>query len=283
MKKSNAFLFFIIIFSLTSKAQKINYSPAYFGPNANPVPEFTDAAIPAKTTIKFSGDHYFGFGDKTDAMALAIEIPLLSEQISLKVWGNFFEKYKVTQNIYDERNMQNGKLSGTAGGDIYVQTRILILKEKKYTPNVILNSTLKTASGTAFEARRYFDTPGYYFDTEIGKSFRFKNKVLNEIRPVIDFGFLCWETTNSTQNDAYLYGGKLILSNQLFDFENAVSGYYGWMKNGDNPLVYSSKLIFKQDNFNMFAQYQYGIKDFPYHHIQAGISFTLFKLTPRYK
>ncbi|NDV47292.1 hypothetical protein D0T49_09570 [Paludibacter sp. 221] len=266
-----------------SNAQTVNYSPAYFGPNANPVPEFTDAAIPAKTTIRLSGDYYFGFGDRTGNIVFAAEVPLLAKRVSLKVWVPMFENYKVTQAVYDERNMEGGELSGAArGGDFYVQTRILILPEKKYAPSIILNSTLKTASGTNFGQRRYFDTPGYYFDVEIGKSIHLKNKLLSEIRAVADLGFLCWETTGSTQNDAPMYGGKIILSNRLIDFENTLSGYYGWIDNGDKPLVYSSKLNFKQPNFNIFAQYQYGINDFPYHHIQLGVAFVLSKLTPKY-
>ena len=269
------------LFVLNLKAQ-VNYSPAFFGPNANPVPEFTDATIPERTTVSFSGDYYFGFGDSTACAQLKIEVPLLPKRISLKTWVVVGEYYSVNQPTFDRRNM-SGKASGMAGGDIYVQTRIRITQESKYCPSIILNSTLKTASGTNFDQRRYFDTPGYYFDVEIGKSIHTESKIISEIRAVADLGFLCWETTNSTQNDAPMYGGKLILSNKLFDFENALSGYYGWINNGDAPLVYGSKLTFKRANINFFAQYQYGIKDFPYHHIQAGAAFSLAKLTPKYK
>ena len=271
-----------LLFSIGSFAQTVNYSPAYFGPNANPVPEFTDATIPATTTVKVSGNYYFGFGDNTSNLNFNVEIPLLPERVSFKVWVVPIERYRVTQAIYDKRNMAGGRLSGTANGDFYVQTRMLILKERKIAPAIIFNSTLKTASGNNFLQRRYFDTPGYYFDVELGKSIHLENKIIDEIRFVANLGFFCWETTNSTQNDAFMYGGKIILSNRLFDFENSLSGYYGWMKNGDAPLVFNSKLIFKQPKFSIFMQYKYGIKDFPYHHVQTGISFTLPKLTPRY-
>jgi hypothetical protein len=282
MEKKLCFYVVFAALCLGISAQ-VNYSPAYFGPNANPVPEFTDATIPAMTTVKFSGDYYFGFGDNTTNMTLTTEIPLLPERLSFKIWINMLENYDVTQAVYNERNMTGRKLSGMAGGDFYIQTRIFILAEKTYIPAVILNSTLKTASGTNFQQRRYFDTPGYYFDVEFGKSIYLQNKVLNEIRFVADLGFFCWETTNSIQNDAPMYGGKIILSNALFDFENTLSGYHGWMNNGDKPLVYRSKLNIKQAKFNIFAQYQYGIKDFPYHHVQAGFSFILENLTPKYK
>ena len=260
----------------------INYSSAYFGPNALPVPEFSDATIPKETTLRLSGNHFFGFGDVTTGFDLRIEIPLLPERVSFKIWYTGFETWRVTQEIYDHRNMLGGNLRGTAWGEFYLKTRMLLLTERERRPNIILNSALKAAAGTNFEQRRHFDTPGYYFSVEIGKSFFPRRRFLDEIRTVAHLGFLCWETTNSTQNDAPLYGGKIILRNRLFDFENTLSGYYGWMNNGDAPLVVSSRLTFKQPNFNFFLQYLYGINDFPFHHIQAGIAIRLPSLTPRY-
>ena len=281
-EKHCVFLLVVCVFPLISLAQNVDYSPAYFGPNANPVPSFSDASIPQETTLESSSNHHFGFGDYTRNLTLLAEIPLLPQRISLKTWAALFERYQLTQKVYNKRKMEGGTLKGKANGDIYVQTRILVLKESKWKPSMLLNITLKTASGTKFKQRRYFDTPGYYFDLEVGKSIHFDNKFLNEVRVVADIGFLCWETTNSTQNDAPMYGGKLILSNDLLDFENTLSGYYGWMNNGDRPLVYAVKLTLKQAGFNSFVQYQYGLKDFPYHSIQMGASFALPILTPKY-
>ena len=64
MKRIGSLLLVIISVQLIC-GQTVKYSTAWFGPNANPVPEFTDARIPAKTTISLMGDYYFGFGDKT--------------------------------------------------------------------------------------------------------------------------------------------------------------------------------------------------------------------------
>ena len=270
-------------------SQHVKYAPAWFGPNANPVPEFTDATIPSATTLQLMGDYYFGYGDITKNGYFKIEIPLLPERVSFKIWTSMFEHYRVTEEVSELRQM-NGTTSGKANGDFYVQTRILMLKENKRNPAIILNSTLKTASGTNFKERRYFDTPGYYFDMEIGKSFFFNNKILNEIRFVGNLGFLCWETTNSTQNDAPMYGGKMIARINQWQWENTIAGYYGWMHThpfygsdyGDTPLVYSTKLTFKRKKIVYFAQYQYGIKDYPYHQLRVGVSFKIEKLTPQY-
>ena len=288
MKKISITIISLICFHLIF-AQTVKYSPAWFGPNANPVPEFTDATIPSETTVQLMGDYYFGHGDETLNGYFKIEIPLLPERVSFKIWTSLLEHYRVTETVSNLRQM-NGVTSGKANGDFYVQTRISLMKENLIKPAVILNSTLKTASGTNFKERRYFDTPGYYFDVEIGKSLIINNKIINEIRFVGNLGFLCWETTNSTQNDAPIYGGKIIIGNNDWKWENTLSGYYGWMHTnptygssyGDTPLVYATKFTFKKNKINYFTQYQYGIKDFPYHQLRAGISFSIEKITPQY-
>ena len=283
MKKTCIIL--LVIICQQGIYSQVRYSSSWFGPNANPVPEFTDATIPSKTTISLMGDYYFGYGDRTQNGYIKVDIPLLSERVSLKIWSAVMEHYQTTEEIKQNRGAST--TSGSEVGDIYVQTRIRLWKEQKNRPEVILNSTLKTASAKTFATRRYFDTPGYYFDVEMGKSFFTKSSFISEIRLVADAGFLCWETTNSAQDDAPMYGGKIILGNQDWKIENTLSGYWGW-KNlkdktyGDVPLVYSLKLIKQTKNLNYFAQYQYGIHDFPYNQIRVGVSFPLSKLTPKF-
>ena len=288
MRKISIFLF-LSAFILPVISQ-VKYSPAWFGPNANPVPEFTDALIPAKTTVSLMGDYYFGFGDETKNSYFKVEIPLLLERVSVKIWISVFEHYQVTDELSALRGMEG--TSGNASGDFYVQTRISLLKEKKNAPAIILNSTLKTASGTNFIEKRYFDTSGYYFDVEAGKSFYTKNKFINEIRAVGNLGFFSWETSDSRQNDAPMYGVKLIVGNKTWKLDNTLSGYWGWIHTskfinmpdyGDTPLVYATKFSIKKGKINYFAQYQYGITDFPYHQLRLGISFPIEKLTPKFK
>ena len=285
-------IFLLVILSLQGIYSQTPYSTAWFGPNANPVPEFTDATIPAKTTITLTGDYYFGHGDQTVNGYAKIEFPLIPERVSFKVWSTILEHYQVTDQVSAQRAMLDGNTSGKANGDIYFQTRILLLKETNNAPDIILNTTLKTASGTYQQYRRYFNTPGYYFDAEIGKSLHTQSSFISEIRAVVNVGFMCWETERqSTQDDAPMYGGKIIIGNSDWKLENTLSGYWGWMHTnvrygadyGDAPMVYAAKITKLTKNINYFAQYQYGIKDFPYQQIRLGVSFTIDKLTPKYK
>lgn len=279
MSKIALLLLFLIPFSCFGQ---VNYASEWFGPNALPVPDFTDATIPQNTTASLMSDYYFGFGDRTQNEYFKVEVPLLPKLISFKLWTTLLENYHVTEAVKEEREME-GPLAGGAYGDIYVQTRISIFKETKNIPAIILNSTLRTASGTAFHRRRYFNTPGYYFDVEAGKSFDLHNSVIRKIRVVTDLGFLCWETTNSTQDDAPLFEAKVILENRIFQLEGSFGGYSGWMRDGDQPLVWRIKLVKPTKIFDYFVQYQNGVNDFPYHQIRIGVNYRIASLTPKYK
>ena len=52
---------------------------------------------------------------------------------------------------------------------------------------------------------------------------------------------------------------------------------------GDNPLVYNIKVIQNVKNFKIFGQYQYGIRDYPYHQLRFGFTFEIPFLTPSYQ
>jgi len=271
-------------------AQTVKYSTAWFGPNANPVPEFTDACIPQYSTITLSSDYYFGFGDQTTNVNAKLEVPLLPERISLVIWLTCLERYRVTPEVNADRGMPEGVVEGNAAGDFYVQTRISILKNRAILPDITLNSTIKTASGTNFPERRYFDTPGYFFSLEIAKSLSTGMKFMSEVRFVANIGFFCWQTYSSMQDDSWLYGLKTITGNNRWNLECSLSGYHGWMHSspvygpdyGDAPVVFAARLNLFNRTSSYFAQYQVGLNDFPFHQLRLGVSISMEKLTPRY-
>lgn len=259
----------------------IHHTTNYFGPNANPVPDFTDARIPESTQLSIYGDYYFGHGDKTISNLKKIEIPIISEKVSVKIWKVLLEKYSVTDEVKNRRGMQKNK--GIATGDVYIQTRIKLLSEKEKLPCIILNSTLKTASGSDFKNRRFFNTAGYYFDLEMGKSFMFENSFIKELRVVSDLGFYSWDiqTPNlNVQDDAVMYGFKAVLKHKSIIWENTFSGYTGWIK---RAIVFASKIGVETKNKTVwFLQYQHGIRYFPFEQFRIGVQLPLKKLTPHF-
>jgi hypothetical protein len=282
--KSGVFFALTLLFQIRLIAQpKVNYAPAWFGPNANPVPAFNAAQIPAKTQLNVMGDFYFGHGDNTASTRIEIEVPLISEAVSIKLWNTPFEYFNVTPAMAANRKMAD--LTGYATGDYYFQTRIKILNEQKNKFDLVGNATMKTASGNQFENRRYFNTAGYYFDLELGKSFQKKSDGTH-IRIAANLGFMSWITSVHTQDDALLYGIQFIFGGKKWESQTSFSGYWGWMHThpkygpefGDAPMIASTQIRFKQKKTAYFWQYQ----DFPFHQIRFGISFSLAKLTPSF-
>lgn len=281
-------VFFFFIQNFFFSQTLIHHTTNYFGPNANPVPEFTEAAIPSITQFSVTADYYFGHGDQTASSNLKLEIPLLKEKISVKLFATAAEYYKVTDEVSDRRMMQ--KKEGFATGDLYIQTRIRLLSENSKRPAIIFNSTLKTASGSEFKNRRFFNTAGYYFDVEMGKSFIFPHAFVEEIRLVSDLGFFSWDvqTPNlNVQDDAFMYGLKLILKHKNLSWENTISGYHGWITRvpdyGDQPIVFGSKLNYNSGGKSFFLQYQHGIRYFPFEQIRIGFQLPLEKWTPNFQ
>ena len=286
MQKFIYILLTVWLLNQSVHSQEILYSPAWFGPNANPVPETSNGEISTYSTISLSGNYYFGFGDQTRNLFVKTEVPLLAEKVSLSVWATLAENYEVTPALALQRNMK--ELKGKAKGDVYIQTKFLITGEKKYIPGINGRISLKTAAGNNVANRRFFDTPGYFFDFEIYKYVYSDQEANFHVKTIMNLGFFSWETNNSVQNDAPIYGLNVILIKNKIALENSLSGYYGWMsiKNpnyGDRPLVYTSKINYTNKKNKYFIQYQYGIKDFPYHHLSVGTALELDKLTPHYK
>jgi hypothetical protein len=250
----------------------MNASPKYFGPNALPVPEMSNALVQDKLSLDIAGDTYFGYGDNTEDIYTKLIIPLFPSRVSLSLWFVPMEWYKTTEAIRDERFSLQEVPEGNVTGDLYVGTNIQLLHDKKYYPDVVLNIVLKTASGGDLYAARYYDTPAYWFDVTAGKSIFFSHSFVQELRVVGNAGFLCWQTLKSYQDDAFMAGLKLNVVTRYLDLETDCSGYTGWIGNGDSPLVLRTKLIYKNTGWRIFGQYQYGLNDYPYHQIRLGAS-----------
>ena len=94
---------------------------------------------------------------------------------------------------------------GHLSGDVYVSTDIQVLKEKRWRTDWVVRAALKTASGGEYYHARYYDSPGYFFDTSLGKSFSLGRdaKWNHRLRGALSTGFLCWQTDNGRQNDAF--------------------------------------------------------------------------------
>ena len=88
------------------------------------------------------------------------------------------------------------------------------------------------------------------------------------------------------QDDAVLYGVKIILKGESWSWENTFSGYKGWVKRGEDygnhPIVVASRINYQPKNTIYFLQYQKEIQNFPYDQVRLGINLPLKSLTPHF-
>lgn len=193
-----------------------------------------------------------------------------------------FELYQVDENTYTKREML-GKNMGIALGDVYVQSRFRLIPENEIFPNIIIQSTLKTATGTQFYNRRYFDTPSYYFDLEIGKNFICTDNY--KLRVIADIGFFSWQMYSSVQNDAPMYSLKTNFRRKSIQFDTEIAGYSGWKYKleevyGDRPVIWRNRLNYFIQQNGIFCSFEKGLRDYPYQQINIGLSVPLHFMQP---
>ena len=244
-------------------------APAYFGPNALPIIDMLDGRTSSVLRVELAGEGYIGYKEKnrTADLFARVCIPLFTRWANLTVWMPVFGWY----DQYDG--------TGKGAGDAYVSADIQILHNEwfkspkaKYIPQMTVRAGIKSASGEQFERRRHFDCPGYFFDLAIGQSIPIQSV---ELRFAGTAGFLCWQTDNARQNDAVMYGLQAQLKHEYFSVQATWGGYVGWEKHGDAPMSIKARAAGHIKGFEPYIQYQYGIKDYPFHQIRLGLVYNI--------
>lgn len=252
--------------------QYIGLSTAYMGPNALPVPEVKDASLSKYPELDYSSNYYFQKGDHTADANIKFTYPF--DRVQVSAWIVPLEYFHITDTlIRDKRAIRYENPEGTASGDLYMGTHVKIIDNPQW-PDVVLGFVFRTASGSKLSMARFTDMPGYYFDLSVGHTFRPDHEKLKKIRLYGMAGFYVYQTYDllHNQNDALLYGLGANMDFENISITNQLGGYYGYLDIGDRPLVYRFKFKFKQQHFDWFLRYQYGINDFPYQ--STGIGFT---------
>lgn len=256
--------------------QYMTYTSAFFGPNALPVPELYDGRLPMNHQAEISTDVFWGYGDQTQSLSTRLVYAAIPGRLTLNVWGVLAEHYQTSMAVRDLRASQVENAEETLLiGDLYLSTNLALLREQRLQPDLNLEIVLKTSASKTSSSARYFDTPGYYFNLTAGKSLHFKHAFIDELRLVGNFGFLCYQLNSEFQNDAPLFGGKLLLKHDQWLLEGGIHGYSGWLDQGDRPLLLRGKLAYQSGPFQLFLQYQHALRDYPFRRLQTGICFDL--------
>lgn len=263
------FVFCAPLFALTpiekpNLKEPTGIAPAFFGPNAFPVPDMLDGLTQSELHLELAGEGYFGYdGSRTGDIFARVHVPLFTRWANISLWMPVYGWY----NQYDGR--------GSGAGDVYISADIQILHNEwfktpnaKYILQMTLRAALKTASGEQMERRRHYDCPGYFFDLSMGQSIPMKHVTL---RLAGSAGFLCWQTDNGRQNDAVMYGLQAALKHEYVSLQATWGGYFGWERYGDRPMTIKARVAGHVKGFEPYVQYQYGIKDYPFHQVRMGL------------
>lgn len=267
-------------------------SPYYFGPNAFAVPDMLDGRVSGDLRIELTGDYFHGNrGDHTEDVALKVNVPLWTRRANLTVWMPVMEWYKNSDRNIAACRIQPAHQAeakkGSLMGDVYMSADMQLMKEKKdkkFRPDWTLRAALRTASGGEFFHARYYDGPGYFFDTSLAKSFAVgKGDWKHRLRVAASTGFLCWQTDNGRQNDAVQYGVMLKWENRYFSLSETFGGYNGWEHNAGNggniahdcPMTLKTNLSYRIKAWEIVAAYQYGLRDYPYQQIRLGAAYNI--------
>ena len=258
-------------------------APMYFGPNAFPVPDMLDGRVQNHLRVEIAGDGYFGFqGDKTADAFARVFIPLFTDRVNLTIWMPVMEWYEMTPERQRVCRLQDSAaIAGHGAGDAYFSTDIQILRDRKWAPDIALRAACKSASGGQYELARHYDCPGYFIDLSLGKSWYLGERQSGdkargdgvELRLAGSAGFLCWQTDNGRQNDAVMYGLQMLVKSQYVSLRTTWSGYVGWEDMGDRPMIIKGRLCGHAKGFEPYVEYQYGIKDYPFHMVRVGLAY----------
>jgi hypothetical protein len=242
----------------------IHITPGYLGPNALPVPEIKKGIVVPGNNLEFGMDMHFRTGDPTQNISGKYYRSFADNKIAIEVWGVMLEHYAMSDTVRDERIARDKDGKGIAVGDLYFATMIQLVKDRKF-PDMMLRMAGRTASGGHLDAARYSDSPGYFFDLSLSKSYPAAGGRMT-FRPYATLGFYSWQTNDelNLQNDALLYGAGAECKWANWTLSNTLGGYSGYKHERDRPMVYTLDLVHKLKRNAVRFQYLCGIRDWTY-------------------
>ncbi|HAG15837.1 MAG TPA: hypothetical protein DCG69_04840 [Bacteroidales bacterium] len=253
-------------------------SPAFMGPNAFPVPAVQDGLVSANFELETSLEGHFNVHENTENIFTKVSIPLMKDKIVLEMSMVPVELFWYDTLIRDQRFSRNYEGKGIASGDVYVGTHIQLVENRAHWPDIMVDFTLKTSSGNQFESARFSKSNGYYLAISGGKSyFLADTKFIRSVRLYAMLGFYAWQTNlaDHMQDDALLYGFGFRLNSSRFSWSNELAGFYGYLNNGDRPLVYRSQLqTIRDKKLNYALRFEHGTTDYDFRSIRISLIYS---------
>ncbi|QGY44478.1 hypothetical protein GM418_12655 [Maribellus comscasis] len=264
----------------------IQVAPGKLGPNALPVPEMDYAEIGTQSEFEAGIHSHFMKGDTAVNSYLAFQWTVVPEKVAFKLWGFPTETFRMNNEIRDERQIfYDDKGWQTSGGDLWISTFIQLMKNRGNWPDLVLNYSMKTTTGSILHAR-YTDGMAHYFYLSLGKSFYPNNSFFDEIRLAAMGGFYEWQTNKveMAQDEGPLFEAGIKVKHNSFVLANEIGGYFAYgayhfmgVKGYNNPIIYRLRLIKEGKKMDWKLEYKTGWQDYNYttFKIEVAYHFTI--------
>jgi hypothetical protein len=238
------------------------YAPRYFGPNAFPLPELRSGKTGNRYEIELRGEYHYYTGDQTKDIYARLFIPFAGGRAGLEVSGVIREDYIIADGTKEERHAVENRSPIPCYGDVIISSFYQLLQSNKWC-DIMLGSSLKTASGGRLCDARYTDAATYWFDLTAGRNLirNAEHSVFIRIQGMI--GFYCWMTNDLVhrQNDATLYGAGLGAGYKNITLTCDYSGFYGYWNMGDHSVSLRYKLNYEYKKNILSLRFRHGMKD----------------------
>jgi hypothetical protein len=260
----------------------IQVAPGTMGPNALPVPEMDYAQVAGSSSLETGIHTHFMKGDTAVNSWLNFRWVVVSEKVEVSFWGFPTETFRMTNEVRDERQIYYDDTGWiTHQGDLWISTRIQVLKNHKTLPDITLNYSFKNTTGL-MKHGRYSDAGTNYFYLALGKSFFPKTGILDELRIAGLGGFYLWQTNKveMAQDEGPLVEAGLKLRKNNISVANEIGGFFGYdvyefigVTGNNDPLVYRLNIVKSGKLTDWKAEFITGLNDYHYHTFKMGITY----------
>ena len=276
-----------IDFGGSHSSQYLQIAPAKMGPNALPVPLMDYALIGDESKLELGAHYHQMEGDTAINSYFSWKWNIAPGRAIVEFWCQPSETFHMTNDVRDFRQVwydDEGWI--TEVGDLWISTYIQILKDKKYLPDLTINYTCKTTTGSNHNAR-YTDANLNYFYLAAGKSFLPDSKIIDEIRTAAFLGFYVWQTNKveMAQDEGPVFEFGLQLRKGAYSWFNEFGGYSGYdaykfmnrylgegtVKGYNDPLIFRTRFEKAGEKFNYTLEYQTGFRDYNYQTFRLGV------------
>ena len=247
-------------------------SPRFMGPNALPIPSLSDGAIPDKHSLSLTLSTHHTTGDFTTNPTIYANYVLVKGIIAFDLNWVPIEYFEMSHQIKTQRNTFHTFYDiQHAIGDVYLNTNVKLIDKVRFQSALRIGYKFATSSRQGLA--RFTDAPGYYFDASSG--FTITHLPSLTIRLSAMAGLYVWQTNldDRFQNDAFLGGLGVKSEWKNWHFSQEIRGYFGYLDNGDKPLVWQSALEKEIRSLILIARFKKGFSDLLYHSFEIGLSY----------